>query len=353
MIGCLPNSADYNHPQDRRRYIPYFKEKKIEYETAHFDKDYDVLYVSLSADLTLWSQYKQKQLSKGKKVRVIFDLSDFYLSSDTFSDVLRPIFHYLSGRNSSLGFSYKRTLLQMIESTDVLICASHEQKKELIQYHSNVVIVRDYFQDDIKSVKTNYNNVTKGEVNVLWEGLSHGNKIHFQMLRDILETVNNIRVRLHVITDPVYCRFGGKYLCKPTYSVLKNLFKDSNMSFHLYDWNTVTFSNIASACDLALIPVSDDPVMRRKPENKLLLFLSMGIPVIASDTDSYKRVMNDINQNYVCSNIEDWQDRLSLLANNPGLRLKYIESTKEYLSNICSLQAILSTNERIFFGSEL
>lgn len=349
-IGCIPNSQDYSHPQDRRRYIPYFRERGIKYETADYEKDYDVVYVSLVADLNKWVNYKAKQKNKGKQVRMIFDLSDFYLVGSPLKDRLRAIFHYLSGRTQSLKASFKQTVINMIEVTDVLICGSFEQKEQLSSYHSNVVIVRDYFGDDVSFTKKDYALVHKGELNVVWEGLSHGNVEIFKMLREILVGVKDIKINVHVITDSEYCRVGSTHFCQPTYSVLKEVFSSTNIRFHHYDWNPVTFSSIATACDLALIPITDDPFMMQKPENKLLLFWSLGVPAITSDTRSYSRVMKVIGEDYTCSTLDEWQRKITTFASSKYLREMYMKSASKYLSQHTSLEAIIKTGDEIFFG---
>jgi hypothetical protein len=348
MIGCLPNSPDYKHPQDRRRYIPYFQAKGIEYETADYNRDYDVLYVSLSADLNKWCDYKDKQLRKGKEVKVIFDLSDFYLVGGRLKDGLRSIFHYFSGRTKTLKSSYRNSVLKMIDNTDVLICGSLEQKLQLSDYHSRVVVVRDYFGNETSLVKSKYSLVKEGELNIVWEGLSHGNLQLFNMLRDIVKGVNDIKVRVHFITDSEYCSLGGKHLCKPTFSVLKKVFSGTDISFYHYDWNTITFSSVATSCDLALIPISNDPIMQQKPENKLLLFWSLGIPVIATNTKSYSRVMNSINEDYVCDSLEDWQRKITIFTSSQKSRENYMLAASKYVSEQCSIEAIVKTYEDIF-----
>lgn len=350
IVGCIPNSNDFTHPQDRRRYIPYFRKNDISYEIADYEKDYEIIYISLNADLNKWAGYKKKQKEKNKNVRVIFDLSDLYLVGGTISDSLRPFFHYLSGRTSKLRSSYKNTVMDMIAGTDVLICGSEEQKDFLRDIHHNVVIVRDYFIDDIKLFKSNYELSEPKTINVLWEGLSHGNIEIFKMLKNILNNLPGFKVKLHVISDSEYCKVGSKYLCKPTYSILKEIFGDTDVSFHFYDWNKTTFSSIATSCDLALIPIPENPLMRRKPENKLLLFWFLGLPVITSDTDSYTRVMKAINENYICSNYEEWREKLINLASSINAREKYMISARAYLETNCSAEAIFNTYDTIFFG---
>ena len=350
LIGICPNSPDFLHPADRRRYIPYLKKNNIPYEIADYEKDYDVIYISLNADLNKWAGYKNKQVEKNKHVRVIFDFSDLYLVGGTISDNLRPFFHYLSGRTSKLRSSYKNTVMDMISGTDVLICGSEEQKKILRELHHNVIVVRDYFFDDIKSIKSNYSLSEPNTINILWEGLSHGNLEIFKMLRNILDNLPVFKVKLHVISDSEYCKIGSKYFCKPTYSILKEVFDNSDVSFHFYDWNKTTFSSIATSCDLALIPIPENPFMRRKPENKLLLFWHLGLPVITSNTDSYVRVMKAIDENYFCSTYEEWREKLINFASSIQEREKYMSSATAYLQTNCSAVVIFETYDIIFFG---
>lgn len=349
LVGCIPNSPDYSHPQDRRRYVPYFKKRGIAFETSDYEKDYDIVYISLIADLNKWCNYKNKQLKKSKNVRIVFDLSDSYLATGYISDPLRSIYHYLSGRTASFRLSYKKTVLKMIEYTDVLICGSHEQKHLLDQYHHNVVVVRDYFLEDITLTKSNYKLSRPHELNILWEGFSHGNIEIFKMLKIILTNLYGFKVNIHFITDSEYCRIGASHLCRPTYSILKKIFSQSDVSFHLYDWNAVTFSSIAIACDFALIPIPNHPKMMLKPENKLLLLWLMGLPVITSKTPSYARVMNDINEDYICSNREEWHNKIIDLASSQERREIYMKSAGQYLQKYYTSDIIMKTWDTIFF----
>jgi len=133
MVGCLPNSPDYKHAADRRRFVPYFAKRQIAYETADFKKCYDAVYVSLSADLNKWCNYKAAKAIDGNSSRVIFDLSDSYMSSGPMVDRVRAISHYITGRTSKLSLSYKETLKKMIHASDVVLCGSMEQKDILYQ----------------------------------------------------------------------------------------------------------------------------------------------------------------------------------------------------------------------------
>jgi hypothetical protein len=349
IVGCIPNSSGFDHPADRRRYLMYLLHKKIPFEIAQFEKRYDVLYVSISADLGWWSKYKAHHTSPSFSPRVVFDLSDSYLSAGSAMNFLRPLFYFFSGRTKNLSFSHKETLFKMIRSADVIACGSVEQKSVLDQYHHNVIITRDYFESDIRQIKTSHELAQLHEIHVLWEGLSHGNEIIFKELRDILSTIEGFRIHLHVVTDPAYCRFGARHFCDTTVSVLQRVFRHSSISCHFYEWNRVTFSAIAASCDFAVIPIPNDPVMRAKPENKLLLLWSVGLPVITTATLSYKRVMTAVGSEALsCTTRKDWTNAINIVLSSSAWRAGHMDSVTEYLTTNCSKSVLLSSWEEVF-----
>jgi len=55
---------------------------------------------------------------------------------------------------------------------------------------------------------------------------------------------------------------------------------------------------------------------RLQPENKLLLFWSLGVPVIDTNTKSYSRVMKSINEDYLCDSLEEWQRKITIFVSS-------------------------------------
>ena len=347
LVGVIPNSPDFAHPADRRRYVPYFNKRGIRYETADFAKSYDAIYVSIAANLGLWSGYKSAQQAKGASPPVVFDLSDDLLSEKPARDLMRGVYYYLTRRNSALDLSYKAAVLRMLASSDVVLCGSDEQKAALDRLHQNVVVMRDFFLDDLHTRKASLKLNRPGELNVVWEGLSHGNRDIFVMLREVLEGVQGFNVNAHVITDPTYCRVGSSHLCEATWALLDRIFSGSRVRPYLYPWTPQTFSAIASSCDIGVIPVPENPVMRRKPENKLLLLWQVGLPVVASDTASYSRVMRAVGQDFVASTHSDWHRKITTLGADQAVRENYMAAANRYLDDTCSERAIMRTWEHV------
>lgn len=347
-VGIIPASSDFSHPADRRRPIYFFNKSGIDYEIAQYAKYYKYVYVTIAADLSLWSAYKKQWNLSMPKPCVIFDFCDDLLAASFVQDHLRAAYYYISGKNKRFNLSYKRTILEMISCADVVVCGSAEQKLKLDRIHPNVVVVRDFFGADIRNKKMDYSLRSENKLNIFWEGLSHGNIAMFRQLREIVDSINGYEVHLHIATDPVYCRIGGRLLCNSTFEVLRDIFKGSAAKFHLYDWSSETFSAIATSCDFAVIPVPNNSTMRMKPENKMLLLWQLGLPVVASDTKSYSRVMEKAELDYVAATLLDWKELILRLASSVENRREYMNRAQSYLERFCSEEVILSSWREIF-----
>ena len=107
-----------------------------------------------------------------------------------------------------------------------------------------------------------------------------------------------------------------------------------NLIFH--DWDKETYSSILTSCDFAIIPINlKSRMASAKPENKLINLWKMGLPVIASNTKSYKRVMENCSLDFVAHSDDEWLKCLKMLSQDHVLRkdigLKvYNYATKNY-----------------------
>ena len=92
-IGYAPHSNDFQMPGDRRRFVYYAKKKGINFEIASPSKEYDIVYVTHGADISIWSQYNKSEAI------VIYELIDSYLSVPffSFSGLFKGLAKYFSG----------------------------------------------------------------------------------------------------------------------------------------------------------------------------------------------------------------------------------------------------------------
>lgn len=343
-VGIVPNSIDFSRPGDRRKFCYYCKIKNIKLEVAKFNNYYDILYLSGTTDMTLWPKYKNK--NKYSNTKIIFDASDPYLSEPLLNNIIRGLYYFISRKSKYYDISYAISFRRMIVNSDVIICASKEQKKELNKYGKKIFVIRDYFQDEIYNKKVNWNFKSK-EINFFWEGQSHANIRIFLLLRNILCKIRDYKINLHVVTDKKYCFLGGKYLCLSTQSILNRIFKRSNVNVHFYEWNKKNLSTAAKNSDIGLIPIPNNRRLLLKPENKMILMWSLGLPVIATRTKSHKRVMNSIKSDWLCDSINEWESKIMKLSLGKKERLKYINSIKNFLKNDYSTKSISNIWDKV------
>jgi hypothetical protein len=329
--------------------MPFLKDLGIKAETAIFTKHYDVLYVSLNCDLNLWSTYKSYHAPK--KTKIILDLSDNYLADSYINSAIRSIAHFLFRRTKSLILDYRHTIQKMLQVSDLVTVGSLEQQSEISYYHSNVVVVRDFFDEDICTDPLCKSGELDSSVNILWEGFSHGSLPIFNRFKNIVSTYDSSfgNINLHVVTDSKICSLMGRFFCAGTEKTLKKLFKNTIVTVKFYEWTMENLNVASSQCNFAMILIPDVPFMRSKPENKLLLCWSLGLPALASDTPSYNRVMRDSgNSDSALSTDDEWRLMLKEFSKNKAKRDRNLTNGLNYIAGKMSYDLMLETWRSIF-----
>ena len=123
---------------------------------------------------------------------------------------------------------------------------------------------------------------------------------------------------IHAITDLQYGRYlNGRFIRRSTQDEARKICPN----IFLYAWNERTFAAIASNCDLALIPIPlHDPLCAGKPENRLLLFWRMAMPVLVSATAAHTRAMKGSGLAMSCTTQEEWESSLEYYISNEQAR---------------------------------
>tara|TARA_Y100001978_G_C23457889_1_gene320889 strand:- start:6 stop:629 length:624 start_codon:yes stop_codon:yes gene_type:complete len=204
--------------------------------------------------------------------------------------------------------------------------------------------------NDIIKLKPN-RDINKKSLNILWEGLAPGLSF-FEEIADALNEIGQeIDINLHLITDLVSYKYFSKYLKINSSDRLKKYKLKINTYF--YQWNNLVLSSLASVCDLAIIPISqNNKLVLGKPENKLILFWKLGLPVFTSYSKAYYETMKKANVEMVCMNREEWKnsiikfnqldienrnllsDKLQIYANNNYKKNNYIEKWNDLFVSI-------------------
>jgi glycosyltransferase involved in cell wall biosynthesis len=321
-VGYVPMSKNLNSPGDKRRFVYYANLRNINFEIADPSKKYDLIVITQNSDLSLWKDYE-----KGT-TKIIYDFIDSYLAipKSNVKGLLRGVAKYFSGQSKYLLFNHWKAIGDMCSRADAVICSTQEQRNDISKFCSNVHIILDAHMGVVRSCKSSYS--SQSPFRIIWEGLPQ-NISSLESIATLINNLNKIKpIELHIVTDTSFNRYLGKYGKTNTLKVAQKLFK--NVIFH--EWDEKTFANCVCSCDLAIIPINlSDPFAAGKPENKLLLFWRMGMPVVTSATPAYLRAMSLAGMDYTARYDSDWIKILSDLINNPIARQKAGALGKSYV----------------------
>ena len=309
-IGYAGYSRDFSAPGDRRRFAAYARLKGIPIEPAELNRDYDLAYVTYSSDLPGWIARKRRQ---GDQLKLIFELIDAYFTETGLGRrLLKGSGRFALGTDTRFSPDLRRTLIGACEAADVVICSTAEQLEFIRRFNRNVFVSFDHFLDELGPPKSDYGR--SGKLRIVWEGQST-TLPNLQVIRGPLNDLRD-KVELHIITDPFIHRFFGRFSTYPAMAALKGI--ECEKYFH--QWDRSTFSRGISACDVAVIPIDQsNDLWWGKPENKLVMMWQLGMPVLATATPVYRRVMQSAGVDMSCFSAIDWGEKLErLISSGPS-----------------------------------
>ena len=310
-IGYVPMSRLLNSPGDKRRFAYYASKRNLNFEIADPSKKYDVVVITQSADLSIWSQYD----SGGAKI--VYDLIDSYLAipRDNIKGWLRGLAKYLSGQSRRLKLDHWKAISEMCSRADAVVCSTQEQRADILNFCPNVHIILDVHMGVARLVKTDYS--SSRPFRLVWEGLPQ-NLGSLKLLGPVLDRLRvQYPVEVHIVTDPSYNRYLGKYGKINTLYEARQILP--NVRFH--EWKEADCADVICSCDLAVIPLDlNDPFAAGKPENKLLLLWRMAMPVVTSASPAYVRAMHAAGMNYTARDEADWVAMLTNLIGDEVAR---------------------------------
>lgn len=336
-VGYVPCSNTLDSPGDRRRFIYYASKRGIRFEIADPDKEYDLVILSALADISVWRSYP--------KAKLVYDLVDSYLAipRTNLKGWLRGLFKFLLRQSRYLQLDHWKAIGAMCVRADAVVCSTEEQRRDISKYCHNVHIILDAHMGVTRRAKTNYS--AARPFRLVWEGLPQ-NLGSLKLIRPVLDKLRGLYpLEVHVVTDHEYFQFMGKYKKTSALKIARQILPD----VHFHEWNEADFADIICSCDLAIVPLNlHDPFAAGKPENKLLLFWRMAMPVVTSASPAYLRAMQSAGMDLVAKHEADWLARLDLLMGDEEARCEAGTLGKAYVDLEFSETAILRRWDAVF-----
>lgn len=303
-----------DRPGDRRRVIFWARSRGHEIVTDLSQK-VDVIVASEKADFS-------SRIFQESKTPIAFDLIDAYLcQTNQLEDFARGISKRLDKQIGSGLHSFTTYLKDFCKKSNVVICSSPEQEEIIREINKNTRVILDSHDEiPFRNVGTKLNLVNESVKSILWEGQSTtipGLRFVSPALK-IISQDNNLKVSF--ITDKNYYLVLGKYFRRRTFNLIQ---RHSNLNpdqIFINSWSPENLTNQAARSHLAIIPTDlSIPLIRLKPENRLLIMWRLGLPCLTSASPAYKRVANYVGVDSICETSIEWRLKMQQLLDDPEL----------------------------------
>jgi hypothetical protein len=118
----------------------------------------------------------------------------------------------------------------------------------------------------------------------------------------------------------------------------------------LHPWSPDAVAAVATAADLAVIPLRpDDSFAVGKPENKLLIFWRMGVPVLTAATPAYLRAMRAAGiEGMACGSPTEWSRAFRRYGTDAVLRREAGQVGRAFVAAHHTDEQLLSRWDAVF-----
>lgn len=292
--------------------------------------EWDLAYLPKSSLSRLWlltraSAYQgifiQKKLLHSWEIillralnpRIVFDFDDavMYPALDPSLNGKRLL--VLKARNSYKNFS------RMIKYCQAIIAGNCFLQQEALKYNKNVYLLPTPV-DTVRYSKP-HTKASRDQIFIGWYG-SPGNLPYLQTLEKVFQEITKKypQVTLKIISQ----RFPEL----PGVRVM-----------HKY-WREEEEVEEIGSFDLGIMPLGKDLWSRGKCGLKLLKYMALSLPVVATDTEATRDIVADGIEGFLVEHPEEWLERLSVLIENPGLREQMGRAAQKKIETSFSYQVL-------------
>jgi hypothetical protein len=301
-----------NSPGDRRRLVFWARSRGHEIITDLTQK-VDVIVASENSD------FKAKVFSE-TKVPIVFDLIDALLcSKNPIDDLARGIIKRVDKQLSD-GFSvYTRYVKDFCQLSKIVICSSPEQEKIAQEFNRNTHAILDCHSEIPFRDLSNINRIPNTHIKkIFWEGQPATINGIKKIRSAIGKIVTNNDLELDFITDKKYFRLLNKYIEADTLNLLADSLKLGENKVSVTSWSSENLLEGAQRSTFAIIPIDlSNPIIKFKPENRLLIMWRLGLPCLTSASPAYKRVSQNAGVGAVCEDSNEWLRKMQIFIDDP------------------------------------
>jgi glycosyltransferase involved in cell wall biosynthesis len=174
------------------------------------------------------------------------------------------------------------------------------------QFNSNIHMIPTVLDTNVYKPQARVKNK---KIIIGWSGLEY----NFRYLR---------------ILNPVFQKLHSRY---PVEIVILSGVppKDLSVPFRFEKWRGDLEASQISQFDIGLMPLEDNEWTRGKCGLKLLQYMALGIPGVASAVGVNSEIINQGENGFAVTKLEEWEEKLSLLIEDEPRRSRMGESARK------------------------
>jgi len=266
---------------------------------------YDVIYIQ-----RILLPEKVFKLLKILSKRVMFDFDDAIYMVD-----VDPSKDYFSKKDK-----FQNRFRYIVKSSDCVVVSNERLKQAAYQLNSNITILPTAV--DTQRLIPASNQHDNGKVIVGWIGSPQATR-YLSILKEVFESL------------------GKKYPSLKMKLVGAVPLEWQNVDTHIKNWSLEEEVSDLQSFQIGIMPLYDDEWAKAKAGYKLLQYMAVGIPCVASPVGVNKDIIQDGINGFLAKTTEDWVEKLSTLIEDKDFRLRAGEAGRKRAEQEYSCEANL------------
>jgi len=285
-------------------------------------KGFDIIFIQ--RDLLPIQNFLLEKWVKRVNHRVIFDFDDAIF--------LKPSWCKTNPDETLSDYHIGRKVSRIISLSSWVIAANEYLGNFAKKINPNVSVILTPI--DIHRYFPLPRRKESSEIIVGWVGTS-GNLYYLNSLTSVFKNLFEQfpQLRLKVICD---------YVVREEYPILmlpEVIFKEWSLDEELENFSSI---------DIGIMPLADDDWTKGKAGFKIIQYMALGIPVVASPIGFNREIIRDKINGFFAKSSQEWIRKLRLLIKNGKLRHKIGNEGRNFVERNCSIEVTYPKLAKIF-----
>ena len=146
----------------------------------------------------------------------------------------------------------------------------------------------------------------------------------------------------HYLTElgPVLAAFAAERSARLVAIGASPGFAVAGIQTSVVPWSEATENRDLAACDVGIMPLTEEPWSRGKCGLKLIQCMASSLPVVGSRTEANAEIIAHGQNGFIAATAKEWLTQLRTLAEDPALRRRMGAAGRAHIEQGYSLQAI-------------